>query len=110
MTDRHRKHSTVVHKELEWHDACVIDEVAPGTGLAVSVGDEQIAIVRTQGGLLAAISNFDPFSTWEIAAACRKSPRPFTGKASPSRPVSAWRIEISGSRSSRSVSRTDEFR
>jgi nitrite reductase (NADH) small subunit len=62
MTDRYRKHSTVVHKELEWHDACVIDEVAPGTGLAVSVGDEQIAIVRTEGGVLAALSNFDPFS------------------------------------------------
>ena len=62
MTDRHRKHTTVVHKELEWHDACVIDEVAPGTGLAVSVADEQIAIVRTQGGVLAALSNFDPFS------------------------------------------------
>jgi len=62
MTDRHRKHSTVVHKELEWHDACVIDDVAPGAGLAVSVGDEQIAIVRTQDGMLAALSNFDPFS------------------------------------------------
>ena len=62
MTDRHRKHEAVVHKELEWHDACVIDDVAPGSGLAVSVGDEQIAIVRTQGGVLAALSNFDPFS------------------------------------------------
>ena len=62
MTLQNRKHITLVHKELQWHDACVIDDVAPGTGLAVSVGDEQIAIVRTQGGLLAALSNFDPFS------------------------------------------------
>lgn len=62
MTVQQRKQRTRVHKELEWHDACVIDEVAPGTGLAVSVGDEQIAIVRTQGGFLAALSNFDPFS------------------------------------------------
>jgi nitrite reductase (NADH) small subunit len=62
MTGRHRKYATVVHKELEWHDACVIDDVAPGSGLAVSVGEEQIAIVRTHGGLLAALSNFDPFS------------------------------------------------
>jgi len=62
MRDRHRKHATVLHNELEWHDACVIDEVAPGSGLAVLVGDEQIAIVRTQGGFLAALSNFDPFS------------------------------------------------
>ena len=62
MTERHRKHEAVVHEELQWHDACVIDDVAPGSGLAVSVGDEQIAIVRTQRGFLAALSNFDPFS------------------------------------------------
>jgi len=68
MTDRHRKHRTVVHKELEWHDACVIDEVAPGSGLAVSVGDEQIAIVRTESGFLAALSNFDPFSNAFVIA------------------------------------------
>jgi nitrite reductase (NADH) small subunit len=68
MADRHRKHATVVHKELEWHDACVIDDVAPGSGLAVSVGDEQIAIVRTQQGFLAALSNFDPFSNAFVIA------------------------------------------
>lgn len=62
MTDRQRKHATVVHDEFEWYDACVIDAVAPGSGLAVSVGAEQIAIVRTQDGFLAALSNFDPFS------------------------------------------------
>ncbi|HKO51404.1 MAG TPA: nitrite reductase small subunit NirD [Polyangiaceae bacterium] len=62
MTVRNRKHTTLADQELEWHDACVIDDVAPGSGLAVVVGDEQIAIVRTQGGLLAALSNFDPFS------------------------------------------------
>jgi nitrite reductase (NADH) small subunit len=62
MTARQRKHATVVHNEFEWHDACVIDDVAPGSGLAVAVGDEQIAIVRTHDGFLAALSNFDPFS------------------------------------------------
>ena len=62
MADRHRKQAIVVQEELEWHDACVIDDVAPGKGLAVCVGDQQIAIVRTHGGLLAAVSNFDPFS------------------------------------------------
>ncbi|HET7541201.1 MAG TPA: nitrite reductase small subunit NirD [Polyangiaceae bacterium] len=62
MTAPQRKHATVVHNELEWHDACLIDDVAPGSGLSVSVGDEQIAIVRTHDGLLAALSNFDPFS------------------------------------------------
>ena len=68
MTVWQRKHATVVHKELEWHDACVIDDVAPGSGLAVSVGDEQIAIVRTQDGFLAALSNFDPFSNAFVIA------------------------------------------
>lgn len=68
MTDGQRKRATVVHNELEWHDACVIDEVAPGSGLAVSLGDEQIAIVRTRGGFLAALSNFDPFSNAFVIA------------------------------------------
>jgi len=68
MTARQRKHATVVHNEFEWHDACVIDDVAPGSGLAVSVCDEQIAIVRTQAGFLAALSNFDPFSNAFVIA------------------------------------------
>jgi len=68
MTDQYRKRRAVAHNELEWHDACVIDDVAPGTGLAVSVGEEQIAIVRTRGGFLAALSNFDPFSKAYVIA------------------------------------------
>jgi len=68
MTVQQRKQRTLVHRELEWHDACVIDDVAPGTGLAVSVGDEQIAIVRTLDGFLAALSNFDPFSNAFVIA------------------------------------------
>ena len=57
-----RKRVAAAPEELEWHDACAIDEVAPGTGLAVLVAGERIAIVRTRAGLLAALSNFDPFS------------------------------------------------
>jgi nitrite reductase (NADH) small subunit len=60
MTDWHR--STHAAEELEWHDACAIDDVSPGAGLAVQVGSEQVAIIRTQNGLFAALSNFDPFS------------------------------------------------
>jgi len=60
MTDRHRRKH--VPEELEWHDVGAIDDVSPGTGLAVVVGSEQVAIVRTQHGLFAALSNFDPFS------------------------------------------------
>jgi len=47
---------------LEWHDVCAIDDVAPGSGLPVLVKGEQVAVVRTRGGQLAALSNFDPFS------------------------------------------------
>jgi len=46
----------------EWQDVCAIDDVFPGTGVAALIDGEQIAIVRTKDGLLAALSNFDPFS------------------------------------------------
>ncbi len=49
-------------EEVEWRDVCAIDDVLPGTGSAALIGDEQIAIVRTRDGRLAALSNFDPFS------------------------------------------------
>lgn len=48
--------------EFEWEDVCSIDEVYPGTGVAALVDGDQIAIFRTRDGLLAALSNFDPFS------------------------------------------------
>jgi nitrite reductase (NADH) small subunit len=48
--------------DLHWHDVCAIDDVLAGTGVAALVEGEQIAIVRTRDGLLAALSNFDPFS------------------------------------------------
>jgi nitrite reductase (NADH) small subunit len=49
-------------EEVEWHEICPIDYVVPGTGVAALVQGEQIAIIRTCDGLLAALSNFDPFS------------------------------------------------
>ena len=59
-------HELVIHErtvdELEWHDICPIDYAVPGTGVAALVNGEQIAIVRTSEGALAALSNFDPFS------------------------------------------------
>jgi nitrite reductase (NADH) small subunit len=51
-----------ISEEIEWHDICPIDYVLPGTGAAALVQGEQIAIVRTYEGRLAALSNFDPFS------------------------------------------------
>ena len=49
-------------EEAEWHDVCAIDDVLPGSGSAALIEGEQIAIVRTRDGHLAALSNFDPFS------------------------------------------------
>jgi nitrite reductase (NADH) small subunit len=49
-------------EEIRWHEICPIDYVVPGTGVAALVEGEQIAIIRTNDGLFAALSNFDPFS------------------------------------------------
>ena len=54
--------SSTSAEPLLWEDVCAIDDVLPGTGAAALVGGEQIAIVRTRGDALYAISNFDPFS------------------------------------------------
>ncbi len=48
--------------DAEWADVCALDDVLPGTGVAALVAGEQIAIVRTCDGRVAALSNFDPFS------------------------------------------------
>ncbi|HEY1534162.1 MAG TPA: nitrite reductase small subunit NirD [Polyangiaceae bacterium] len=49
-------------EEVAWHDVCAIDDLLPGSGAAALIGSEQIAIIRTRDGRLAALSNFDPFS------------------------------------------------
>jgi nitrite reductase (NADH) small subunit len=55
-------HDRPAVEESRWHEICPIDYVVPGTGVAALVQGEQIAIIRTSDGLLAALSNFDPFS------------------------------------------------
>ena len=52
----------------EWQDVCAIDEVPLGAGVAALLNGEQIAIVRTRDGRLAALSNFDPFSNAFVIA------------------------------------------
>ncbi|HEX3775619.1 MAG TPA: nitrite reductase small subunit NirD [Polyangiaceae bacterium] len=47
---------------ITWQDICPVDHVVPGTGVAALVDGEQIAIIRTADGMVAALSNFDPFS------------------------------------------------
>ena len=51
-----------------WRDVCAVDDVLPGTGVAALLEGEQIAIVRTRAGKLAALSNFDPFSNAFVIA------------------------------------------
>ena len=48
----------------EWIDVCAVDEITPDTGVAVLLGDLQIAVVRVGEGddQIFAVSNYDPFS------------------------------------------------
>lgn len=57
-----------VSETNEWRDVCAIDDVIPGTGAAALIDGNQIAIVRTRDGRVAALSNFDPFSNAFVIA------------------------------------------
>ena len=48
----------------DWTDVCAVDDITPDTGVAVLVGDLQIAIVRVGDGddQIFAVGNYDPFS------------------------------------------------
>ena len=48
----------------EWIDVCAVDDITPDTGVAVLLGDLQIAIVRVGEGddQIFAVGNYDPFS------------------------------------------------
>jgi nitrite reductase (NADH) small subunit len=53
----------------EWIDVCAVDDITPDTGVAVLVGDLQIAVVRVGEGQgqagaeqIFAVGNYDPFS------------------------------------------------
>jgi nitrite reductase (NADH) small subunit len=48
----------------EWIDVCAVDDITPDTGVAVLIGDLQIAIVRVGDGddQIFAVGNYDPFS------------------------------------------------
>lgn len=54
--------------EIEWTDVCAIDDILPGTGAAALIDGQQIAVIRTRDGRLAALSNFDPFSNAFVIA------------------------------------------
>ena len=48
----------------DWIDVCAVDDITPDTGVAVLVGDLQIAVVRVGEGdnQIFAVGNYDPFS------------------------------------------------
>jgi nitrite reductase (NADH) small subunit len=51
----------------DWIDVCAVDDITPDTGVAVLIGDAQIAIVRVGDGRgneerIFAVGNYDPFS------------------------------------------------
>ena len=51
----------------EWIDVCAVDDITPDTGVAVLIGDLQIAVVRVGDGQgdaqqVFAVGNYDPFS------------------------------------------------
>ena len=56
------------NEDCVWQDVCAIDEVLPGTGAAALIDGEQIAVIRTRDGQIAALSNFDPFSNAFVIA------------------------------------------
>ena len=50
---------------LDWIDVCAVDDITPDTGVAVLIGDLQIALVRVgegEGQQIFAVGNYDPFS------------------------------------------------
>ena len=51
----------------DWVDVCAVDDITPDTGVAVLIGDLQIAVVRVGEGQgdaqqVFAVGNYDPFS------------------------------------------------
>ena len=50
----------------DWIDVCAVDDITPDTGVAVLIGDTQIAVVRVHVGdgddQIFAVGNYDPFS------------------------------------------------
>jgi nitrite reductase (NADH) small subunit len=59
--------SSVWQESDDWIDVCAVDDITPDTGVAVLIGEVQIAVVRVgegQGDVqqIFAVGNYDPFS------------------------------------------------
>lgn len=53
---------TVLIETRTWVRVCRYDDLIPERGAAALLGEDQVAIFRTHGGEVYAISNRDPFS------------------------------------------------
>lgn len=51
-----------IHDGTRWLPVCAWADLTPGRGVAVLVGDEQVAVFRDRDGRVYAIGNRDPFS------------------------------------------------
>ncbi len=51
-----------IHDCQEWRPVCTIDDIPPGTGVAVLVSGIQIAVFQTDGGKFHALGNQDPYT------------------------------------------------
>jgi NAD(P)H-dependent nitrite reductase small subunit len=51
-----------IHDGRTWQHVCHEDDLTPGRGVAVLLGDQQIALFRDRSGALYAVGNRDPFS------------------------------------------------
>jgi nitrite reductase (NADH) small subunit len=60
--------AATTNEDTDWQDVCALDDVLPGTGAAALLEGQQIAVIRTRDGRLAALSNFDPFSNAFVIA------------------------------------------
>jgi nitrite reductase (NADH) small subunit len=47
----------------DWRDVCLLDDIAPNTGVCALLEGKQVALVRVgEGEQVFGLSNFDPFS------------------------------------------------
>ncbi|ARZ71521.1 major facilitator transporter [Streptomyces albireticuli] len=51
-----------IHDGTGWRPVCDWEALVPGRGVAVLVGEEQVAVFRDRGGAVYAVGNRDPFS------------------------------------------------
>ncbi|MEJ3656732.1 nitrite reductase small subunit NirD [Actinomycetes bacterium KLBMP 9759] len=54
--------TATIESGLRWESACPVDRLMPERGVAVLLGDQQVAVFLVHDGSVHAIGNIDPFS------------------------------------------------